>query len=177
MLGYLNDLWVYRMNDSTWTWVSGSQVPDEPGVYDELMGELVPRGRSDAVGWFDSSSQELWVFGGYFEDGYYGPYFLLVIKLTNTPLNALNICVGNLNDLWRYDVNNDKWTWMSGSNVSNQGGVYGEKGNASSDNVPGARGSAVGWYDSENKEFWLFGGYGFDRNQQLGSNHSFLFVI
>ena len=55
---------------------------------------------------------------------------------------------------------NSTWTWVSGSNARNQPGVYGEKGNASVDNVPGGRGHAVGWYDSETQEMWLFGGIG-----------------
>jgi len=55
-------------------------------------------------------------------------------------------------------VNDSTWTWMSGSNEIDQRGVYGDKGKPSVDNTPGARDSAVGWYDSSTKEFWLFGG-------------------
>ena len=57
-------------------------------------------------------------------------------------------------------MNDKTWTWMSGSNSVNQSGVYGEKGNADIDNVPGARRDAVGWYDNLREEFWLFGGFG-----------------
>ena len=66
-----------------------------------------------------------------------------------------------LNDLWRYRINDSTWTWISGSDSIDQPGVYGEKGNASSENVPGARYGAVGWYDSLRQEFWLFGGFGY----------------
>ena len=58
-------------------------------------------------------------------------------------------------------MNDSTWTWMGGSNTTNQPGVYGKKGNASVENIPGARYGAVGWYDSSREEFWLFGGYGY----------------
>jgi len=47
---------------------------------------------------------------------------------------------------------------MSGNDTVNQEGVYGTKGNASVENVPGAREYAVGWFDSSRQEFWVFGG-------------------
>jgi len=61
-------------------------------------------------------------------------------------------------------MNDSTWNWISGSNTTSQIGIYGLKGYASSNNVPGARYGAVGWYDSLNKELWLFGGYGFGNN-------------
>jgi len=58
-------------------------------------------------------------------------------------------------------MSDSTWTWMSGSNTTEQPSVYGEKGIASADNNPGSRSNAVGWYDSLREEFWLFGGLGF----------------
>jgi len=58
-------------------------------------------------------------------------------------------------------MNDSTWTWMAGSNTTSQRGVYGEKGNGSTDYIPGARYGAVGVYDSLREEFWLFGGKGF----------------
>ena len=55
-------------------------------------------------------------------------------------------------------MNDSTWTWMGGSNTTNQQGVYGEKGEASTANIPGARSGAVGWYDSSQEEFWMFDG-------------------
>jgi len=49
---------------------------------------------------------------------------------------------------------------MSGSDSSDQSGIYGVKGVSSPSNVPGARDGATGWYDSLREEFWLFGGSG-----------------
>ena len=69
-------------------------------------------------------------------------------------------CVGLLNDLWRYRVNDSTWTWISGSNKRNPPRVSIGKGVASTDNEPGGRYSAAGWFDSATQEFWLFGGLG-----------------
>src|SRR5215472_15970618 len=50
-----------------------------------------------------------------------------------------------------------KWTWVNGTNVFNQDGVYGTQGVATPSNVPGAREASVSWTDSQGN-FWLFGG-------------------
>jgi len=56
------------MNDSTWTWISGSNTVNQLGVYGE-KGKAnttnMPGSRFGAVGWFDSLRQELWLFGGF----------------------------------------------------------------------------------------------------------------
>jgi hypothetical protein len=62
---------------------------------------------------------------------------------------------------------------MSGSNISNQNGVYGTKGVAASANVPGARCKAVSWIDSSNN-LWLFGGWGYAATGYNGMPISFL---
>jgi N-acetylneuraminic acid mutarotase len=51
----------------------------------------------------------------------------------------------------------NQWTWVGGSSIANQSGVYGTQGIASASNVPGARYEAVSWTDSSGN-FWLFGG-------------------
>ena len=56
------------MNDSTWTWISGSNTINQPGIYGEkgkVSIENIPGSRYGAFGWFDSFTQELWLFGGY----------------------------------------------------------------------------------------------------------------
>jgi len=66
-LGYLNDLWRYRMNDSTWTWIGGSDTINQPGVHGEKgisNTSYVPNSRYSAVGWYDSSRQEFRLLGG-----------------------------------------------------------------------------------------------------------------
>lgn len=133
-----NDLWKYSAGE--WTWVSGANVPEEAGVYGTLgtaSPTNVPGSRVSAVGWIDSTGA-LWIFGG---DGY---------DSTDS--------FGRLNDLWKFS--SGQWTWMGGSDLINQPGVYGTQGVASSANIPGARRLAVGWVD-QTGNFWLFGGEGF----------------
>jgi len=66
-------------------------------------------------------------------------------------------------------VSDNTWTWISGNDSTNQKGSYGEKGNASADNMPGSRYGAVGWYDTSTKEIWLFGGYGYASTSLVGT--------
>jgi len=58
---------------------------------------------------------------------------------------------------------------MAGSTTNFQRGVYGLKGKASVNNVPGSRHSAVGWYDSSTQELWLFGGIGYSNSSSGGA--------
>jgi hypothetical protein len=58
---------------------------------------------------------------------------------------------------------------MGGSNVANQPGTYGTRGNSTTTNIPGARLGAVSWTDASGN-FWLFGGFGIDG----GGNQGFL---
>ena len=77
---------------------------------------------------------------------------------------------GYLNDLWRYRVSDNTWTWFSGSNTEvNLVGVYGEKTVPSANNYPGGRYHALGWFDSTNQEFWVFGGEGNDNEGYYGA--------
>src|SRR5258706_114514 len=102
----LNDLW--KFDGTNWTWVSGSNVISQPGVYGTKgtsSPSNVPGARFTSVSSIDKSGN-LWLFGGIGRES------------TGTQ--------GNLNDLWKFDGSN--WTWVSGSNVISQPGVYGTKG-------------------------------------------------
>jgi N-acetylneuraminic acid mutarotase len=135
----LNDLWEYSPSTKSWTWVSGSNIPNAKGVYGTPgVGSTtnVPGARVSSTSWTDPNGN-LWLFGGEGFDG-----------------TAKN---GNLNDLWEFSPTSKEWTWMSGSSVANVSGVYGTKGTASTANVPGARSGSMGWMDTQGN-FWLFGG-------------------
>ena len=125
-----------------WTWAGGSIFAGANGVYNtqgEPGASNVPGARSGAVGWSDASGN-LWLFGGQGEDS-----------------------VGNnaqpLNDLWQYNRSQNQWTWMSGSDLIDAGGVYGTQGSPAATNQPGARSGAVAWTDLSGN-VWLFGGFG-----------------
>lgn len=139
--GYLNDLWKFNTRTSQWTWVHGSQNPYAAGVYG-IQGQAAPGNMPGARGymasWVDSKG-DFWIFGGFGIDA--------------------NGTMGNLNDLWRFDVAANQWIWVSGSNAVNAPGVYGTKGTPASGQGPGARSSALAWTDGTG-DLWLFGGLG-----------------
>jgi hypothetical protein len=140
----LNDLWEYNIAGRTWTWVSGSTVGNENGVYGALgtpAGTNYPGGRQNAVLWVDGSGK-VWLFGGFGFDA----------NGTGAPLGA------TLNDLWEFS--GGQWTWVSGDNIANQNGTYGIQTLPAATNVPGSRWGAEGWTDASNN-LWFFGGWGY----------------
>ena len=55
------------MNDNTWTWIAGVNPSVTRGKYGEKGKESVenyPGARADAVAFYDSFTQEFWLFGG-----------------------------------------------------------------------------------------------------------------
>ena len=140
----LNDLWEFNTSTKQWTWMSGSNTAGAVSVYGTLgvaSPTNVPGARFGSVGWVDGKGA-LWLFGGG------GPGFN--------------------NDLWRFDPAPGEWTWVGGSNVGNQSGVYGSRGVADPSNVPGGREEMVAWTDKQGN-FWLFGGWGVDDTQANGA--------
>ena len=85
------------------------------------------------------------------------------------------------NDLWEYNPSTNEWTFMGGNtdactqiNPTTCGyywpGVYGTKGVAATNNLPGGRFDAVSWTDSSGN-FWLFGGTGEDSTGSGGGGY------
>jgi hypothetical protein len=130
-----NDLWKFANGE--WTWVSGSNSENQPGVYGTQgtpATDTVPGARFNGITWTDASG-DFWLFGG---DG--------LGKAGSG---------GELNDLWKYSSGH--WTWVGGSNLGGQIGTYGIKGTAAATNQPGSREAAMSWVDASGN-FWIFGG-------------------
>ena len=148
--GELNDLWKFDVSTLQWTWVSGSNQPDQAATYG-TQGVAdpgnVPSGRALPASWADPGGN-LWLFGGVDSGEGSGPWLR--------------------NDLWKFEVSSGQWTWVSGSMVLNQLGTYGTQGVAAAGNVPGARDGAVAWVDA-NGSLWLFGGIGIGVSGTYGS--------
>lgn len=135
--GVLNDLWSYDSASGEWTWISGGKDVNALGSYGnkgEASETNVPPARSGALMWQDNEGV-LWVFGG------------------------TNATKGLLNDLWKYDLTENEWTWVGGANTANATGTYGSLGQPAALNAPGARVNAVSWKDASGRLF-LFGGRG-----------------
>jgi Galactose oxidase, central domain len=139
---FLNDIWVYHIATtpptSPWTHLSGGF--NKTGVYGiqgtPAAGNVIGS-RWGATGRLDASGN-VWVMGGYGYDS--------------------TGAIGLLNDLWKYNTATSQWTWVSGSKTLGQAGNYGTKTVGAATNVPGARETAMCWFDKSGN-FWLFGGY------------------
>lgn len=137
--GDLNDMWMYNPDTNHWTWVEGSNSFGQPGVYGTQSVAAPannPGSRFSGVTWVDYYGT-LWLFGGF---GY-----------------AASGISNRLNDLWKYDTTTGNWTWIKGSNATNQAGTYGVQGEP--ENRPGARHDSVSWTGADGN-LWLFGGFG-----------------
>ena len=56
------------MNVSIWTWMAGRSDPNRIGEHltkGYANPDSTPGGRRGAAGFYDSSKQELWIFGGF----------------------------------------------------------------------------------------------------------------
>jgi N-acetylneuraminic acid mutarotase len=141
--GALNDLWKFDPSTNEWTWIKGSNIMDQTGTYGTQGNPALtnnPGGRVLSATWKDASGQ-LWLFGGA-GFGASGSSDLL-------------------NDLWKYNISSNQWTWMKGANSTTQSGSYGTLGVPASANVPGARVGVVAWTDATGN-FCIFGGSGMD---------------
>lgn len=119
-------------------------MPDQLGIYGTqgvAASANNPGSRTNGAVWVDVNGN-LWLMGGYgYCDWIVSP--------------------NNMNDLWRYEISNNQWTWINGSNTApGAHGIYGTLGVASASNQPGARQGSVTWRDAANN-LWLFGGHAY----------------
>ena len=150
-VGMLHDLWKYNPTNSQWTWLHGSQFLDQHGYYGTLGTSSptnMPGSRQGGNGWTDNVGN-IWLFGGF---GY----------------DFISPTTGLLSDIWRYEPTTNVWTWMQGSNQSNQPGVFVQTGVPSTTINPGARAYSVTWKDPKGK-LWLFGGEAFGSSTLSGN--------
>lgn len=123
-------------------WMRGSNITGQTGIYGTpgVSSPTIDPGSRHGSGTWTDLNGDLWMFGG---EGY-----------DNSPNVAW------LNDLWKYSVSANAWTWMGGAAIANQPSVYGTLGVPAAANQPGAREFPVCWVDNAGK-FWMLGGFGF----------------
>jgi hypothetical protein len=141
--GYFNDLWEYNPLTNSWTWLKGSNLTNQTGIYGTIgvsSSSNVPGARRAGGSWVYNN--KFYLFGG----NYYG-----------TTTNRYN-------DLWEYDPSVNNWRWIKGANTSGQNGNYGTKGITTSSNIPGAREEFFTWVN--NDKTYIFGGTGFASSNQ-----------
>jgi len=145
-LGSLSDLWRFDPKTGMWTWLSGPTTRNDMGSFG-TKGVAAPgnqpRARFSETSWTDVDGN-FWMFGG----------------------SEVTV-IGN--DLWRLDPTTNTWTWVSGSDSASvsPSGVYGVKGQADADNVPGGRTNACS-VPMKNGDALIFGGSGYDEAGTLG---------
>lgn len=147
---FLNDLWKYDPSTNMWTWVRGTNGLDQAGTYGTkgiFASSNMPGARTEASTWVDKKGN-LWLFGG---DG-----------------RDANGTYCRLNDLWCYDIALNQWVWISGGKTNTYFGKYGTLGVPSTTNFPGGRYACGSWADTTSNLLYLFGGYGFGDNYDIG---------
>jgi len=141
------DLWRYQNGE--WVWISGSSTAGVSPVYSG--GTLSPGAREWAKLWTDVNG-DLWLFGGYGPD-----------KDGN---------LGRLNDLWKYDVSADSWSWIKGSDTRDAISTKGTQGLAATANTPGGRIQSLVWQNAAG-DVYLYGGLGISSSGSLGRMNDF----
>ncbi len=130
--GSLNDLWKYNTSTNQWTWINGDTVSNQLPVYG-IKGISAdsnnPGGRFLSLGWTDKSDN-LWLWGG-----------------------VLSYSGDSRNDLWKYNIVTNQWTWIRGSKTFSFAS-YGQLGISSPTNDPGAGLEQTSWTDTTGN-FWL----------------------
>ncbi len=132
------DLWRYNIATNMWTWVSGSNIANDLGVYG-IMGvpsvNNYPMGRCEVnTSWVDSVNNVLWMYGG-----------------------DRAVAYTSIGDLWKYDIATSEWTWMNGDTSSAALPVYGTQNVPDPANFPGGRLVYSKWNDLLGN-FYFFGG-------------------
>jgi Galactose oxidase, central domain/Kelch motif len=138
-----NDLWVFDPQTKLWTWMSGSQNGALPnGVWGTQgvpsTNNFPPSKGYGANCWVDKDNN-LWLFAGYASD------------ITGS--------LGNSNDLWRYNITTNEWTWINGSNtIANIVPSQGLSNVFAATNVPQGLGEVKSsWVNNQNIAYF-FGG-------------------
>ena len=76
----------------------------------------------------------------------------------------IKLLEGYLNDLWKYSIISNEWTWISGNNTVNEETIYEESNNFL---YPGSRSESNSFFDGLRKIFYLFGGLSFDASNGI----------
>lgn len=131
----LNDLWRYHIATNQWTWMNGPQIGGGLPNYG-IQGVMAPTNlppavQESAASWIDTNG-DLWLFSG---------------------VDALS---GASDDMWRYSIGTNMWTWMSGQSSGIVVPNHGTLQVPSPTNTPGTRWNYSHWTDSQGR-FWMFG--------------------
>ena len=129
--GTYADMWKYDPATNEWTWMKGPGTPNYFGSYG-IQGVSSPTNNppnmSEGATTWTDGQGDLWLFGS------------------------------RKNDLWRYVISTNEWTWIKGPNMSGNAGVYGTKGVPNILNNPPSRYECASSWTDNNGNLWMFGG-------------------
>jgi PKD repeat protein len=132
------DLWRYNIASNQWTcfwsWSAFGQIENYGTMTVPDTSNFPGRRHEIVTAWVDNNG-DLCFFGGYIGNWY--------------------------NDLWRYNISTNTFTWMKGSNTTNQSGSWGVKGVEDPANIPSARSAYTHWKDNQGN-LWMMGGWAGD---------------
>jgi gliding motility-associated-like protein len=139
-------LWKYDVTTGLWTWMNGPNPLAPPGV--SIYGvQGVPSPQNFPANGHNSNHNltwtdlqgNLWLFGA-------GEDAIGSVNLNGYP-----------NDLWKYDIATNQWTWMHGPNTSGVLPSYGTLQTPSLVNLPPAPfESGSRWIDNDGN-LWMYG--------------------
>lgn len=137
-----NNLWQFDPTLNEWAWMNGyGNEMNHPGIYGTQYvpsSSNIPGSRAFAMATWVDNAGNLWLFGGAGDD--------------------INSNIGTLNDLWKYNIATNEWTWMAGSTTCNNVGSYGTILVPSSTNNPPSRNETNASWVDDNGNLWIFGG-------------------
>lgn len=132
-------MWLYEPDRNVWTFLRGfTDIAQRSnyGTRGVTQEGTFPQARHAGSMVVDSFTQQLYLFGGVNDDGFFN----------------------SLNDLWVFDLNSLLWTWIAGSNAINARGRYGTMGVSSPLNNPPSRGWNMFAFHNETRQIILYGG-------------------
>lgn len=128
-----NDLWKYNPTTKMWTWVQGNHSSTPVyGTIGVAASTNTPGQREGSCCWYDGGDN-LYLFGG-------------------------GGSVEYRNDVWKYTISTNQWTWIKGTNGAYAGtSSYGTKNVEASTNIPDGRKFAGHWKGNDGN-FYFYAG-------------------
>jgi hypothetical protein len=136
--GNWNALWKYNPLTDEWTWIKGASRGEDYGYYG-IQGIPSPFNNPPSRAWgtptWVDNNGNLWLYGGSIQS----------------------------DDLWKYNISTNEWTWMKGDssiipNFQYVPPVYGTYQVPDVNNTPGSRQEVNTTWTDISGNLWLFGG-------------------
>jgi len=137
--GQINDMWRYNPTTNQWTWMKGPQtagnIAGNYGTKGVAAATNIPPCRWAYCSWTDNNGN-FWLFGG----------------------TGVNNNTDSYNDMWKFDPLTNNWTWVSGTNLTNQMPAFPTKCVPSTTAYPQGRYENTAAWKDKCGNLWMFSG-------------------